>query len=307
MDAPVPDKDLTGTRLLSTFVVSFVGRLGGWAAAVSAAPLHHAEQGRLQRSSLWALTWGWAELNWIWMSSASLLVVKRKSASGVWGLCSFKEFLFLCDLEGGGGLGSCWNTWSVSTDKHSPQRITISPPNANQGLLRPLVHLFFGTHLNRMLGAEPSPQCISVLHWGTEVSYTTQRSSSGQAVEHRAEHMLALLMPQLQTRLLPFQQHVWIHSCGWEWGLVSSNKQQRYIKQLRWGWGIKPVLCATPVPRCSQGLCATQPRQALGAHCSAPCSTGQGCPNQLSISCSKAASTIPVSTGHTHVLQVPHM
>ena len=27
MDAPVPDKDLTGTRPLSTFVVSFVGRL----------------------------------------------------------------------------------------------------------------------------------------------------------------------------------------------------------------------------------------------------------------------------------------
>ena len=50
MDAPVPDKDLTGTRPLSTFVVSSVGRLSCCCERGSSAP-HSARTAAKQPAS----------------------------------------------------------------------------------------------------------------------------------------------------------------------------------------------------------------------------------------------------------------
>lgn len=97
---------------------------------------------------------------------------------------------------------------------HQVQAITVhneSPPNANQGLPRSSVHLFSRAHPKRKWGAEPSPQSI---HGYTRVLSCLIPSSSGQVAEHRAKHSPVLLVPQLQTRLLPCSTK---HPC-WVWG-----------------------------------------------------------------------------------------
>lgn len=168
----------------------------------------------------------------------------------------------------------------------------MSPPTADQELPRYIVHLFLRTHPNRKRGSEPSPQHINVLHQGTGVPYTTQGSSPGHAVQHTAANKTSasaatcvnsLLRPSVKARM------------------------QHYTKQLCGVWGTWPVLCVPPGSWMLQGLCATQPRQALGSRCGAPCGAGQGCPTQLSVSCSKAGSTVTMSAGLTPVLRVPHV
>ena len=122
-----------------------------------------------------------------------------------------------------------------------------------------------------------------------------------------------LLQAKLQSSALSTHQPCQCLSCKQSCCLCSnecestpehqglSARAQHYAAELCWVGGTEPALCAAPIPGCSRGPCAGQPRRVLGTRSSA-----QGCPTQFSRSCSKTGSTITTSAGLTPVLRVPH-